>query len=140
MLHQQSTSCELCSSENEDLEHCLLQCPWVNVIWNEVKRCCHQIPRFDSLVQLIEFNSQSSNSDSSKSFVSYTAWSIWNARNNYIFQSVHHDPLKITALSQRLTTEFIEASMASNSTTMDVQSWGIGNSMSSTVSSPRLVF
>ncbi|XP_073109910.1 uncharacterized protein [Elaeis guineensis] len=115
-VHQQTTMCDLYSSDSEDLEHCLLKSPRVTFIWNEMNQSYLQIPHFNSLVQLINFTSKNSNSNHSKSLVCYATWSIWNARNHRIFHDIRHDSLTIFVLAQQLANEFIGASTAINTT------------------------
>lgn len=84
-----SPLCPCCSLEGESVEHLLLVCNWVQVVWFSsplsFKINVDNISRFDTW--LYEYFSSSSLSDFAKALIGMICWHVWKARCSCVFDN-----------------------------------------------------
>ena len=118
IVHLHDATCDLCNTDNEDIQHRLFSCHLVASIWQTLQSTYLHQYAFHSLP------------DYSRTLICYTAHHIWNARNNFIFQRISHSAGSILSEALQFVQFYYEAHCPSHSTiNCDQQHWGIGDSM-----------
>lgn len=95
-----STTCPLCHNGDENANHLLVSCSFVQNILEWILSWCGIAPRrFTTVVELVNFAATWGNcTRKRKIFIAICygfLWSVWKARNDKMFFKVHFHPLKI---------------------------------------------
>jgi ribonuclease HI len=107
-----SPMCPLCSSYEESMEHILLLCPWVELVWFgsplglEIDK--GKVTTLDKWVlDLLATISSKSERKRLITMVGFFCWAIWKARCSFIYQGVEVSPTKTITMALSLMSEFL---------------------------------
>lgn len=96
-----SSSCPVCDSQLETVEHLLFFCSWAIAVWfgcniqilNESGYPCSAIKWTSEICESLP----ASEACEFLSSVAFTAWFIWKGRNDVIFRHAKVDPMEVVA-------------------------------------------
>ncbi|XP_050367490.1 uncharacterized protein LOC126785871 [Argentina anserina] len=104
--------CPVCGGEDESIEHALLLCPWVKLVWFGsplgMKINMQAITTFDCWL-LHNYQSYKSKEDRdwALTMISFICWFIWKARCRFVYRATPCSPELVISLSSYAAFEFL---------------------------------
>lgn len=113
-----SPICHICNAQDESIEHLLLLCPWVEVVWFRgalsIRFQRHEVTTWANWLHacLEEANGSKSDKRRLMSYIAFTCWHIWKTQCNFLF---NQQPINLRQVVLAISTSigaFLDANQS----------------------------